>query len=349
MKERRFETIRAGSLIPILLVFVLAVWPRFAAAAGYDGSSGPYAVRISDAAEVHWTDRDRHLPLRVYYPETGGPWPVIAFSHGAGGSRLGYQVLGGFLAGHGYVLIHPTHPGSDTSMLDLTKPLTGPENMAVIAGMAANMDNLTSRPRDLSLVIDNLPGIAQTIPELADRMDRNQVGVAGHSFGAYTALAVAGAYRATFEKMFGLRVDDPRVSAVVAMSPPGGRGGDAALRHTFSTASGPVMTMTGSLDADVFGKHPAAWRLQAFSHMPPGDKYSLWIQGAHHFTFNDPPPPDSKVLSRDRRPDPEHERWVKTFTLAFFDAYLKKKPEAITFLKQGWTDLVRGGAKLESK
>ena len=53
------------------------------------------------------------------------PCPVIIFSHGLGGSRDGYEYLGRHWASHGYVSVHSTHIGSDTSALKGTlRPLT---------------------------------------------------------------------------------------------------------------------------------------------------------------------------------------------------------------------------------
>jgi predicted dienelactone hydrolase len=49
-------------------------------------------------------------------PATGpGPFPVIVFSHGLGGSREGYKYLGRHWASYGYVAVHVEHLGSDTA------------------------------------------------------------------------------------------------------------------------------------------------------------------------------------------------------------------------------------------
>ena len=61
--------------------------------------------------------------VRVHHPSVGdGPWPVVIFSHGLGGSREGYGFLGQRWAEHGYVSIHPDHPGSDTAAFLSTSP-----------------------------------------------------------------------------------------------------------------------------------------------------------------------------------------------------------------------------------
>ena len=77
---------------------------------------GPHEVAVLLAA---WQDsrRQRQVPVKIYYPADGaGPFPVIIFSHGLGGSREGYQYLGRHWASHGYVSVHLQHIGSDQAV-----------------------------------------------------------------------------------------------------------------------------------------------------------------------------------------------------------------------------------------
>ena len=54
--------------------------------------------------------------MRVYSPKAAtAACPVVIFSHGLAGSKEGYGFLGKRWAEHGYVAIHPDHPGSDTA------------------------------------------------------------------------------------------------------------------------------------------------------------------------------------------------------------------------------------------
>lgn len=68
---------------------------------------------------LDWVDQARHrpVPARIYYPQDGaGPFPVIIFSHGLGGSREGYEYLDRFWASPGYVSVHIQHSGSDPAV-----------------------------------------------------------------------------------------------------------------------------------------------------------------------------------------------------------------------------------------
>src|SRR5207247_7098083 len=89
---------------------------------------------------------------------------------GAGGSPLNHRDLAMVLASHGYVVAAPMHPrgkGNDIS------------GVGVWVG----------RPRQVSRLIDAVLEDA----ELGTHIQRERIGVVGHSNGGDTALAVAGA------------------------------------------------------------------------------------------------------------------------------------------------------------
>src|ERR1700722_1072373 len=82
----------------------------------YKEDHGPFAVQT---VRYDWHDskRDRDIPVKIYFPKTGeGPFPVIIFSHGLGGSREGYAYLGNHWASHGYISVHVQHLGSDSAV-----------------------------------------------------------------------------------------------------------------------------------------------------------------------------------------------------------------------------------------
>src|SRR5438094_652536 len=65
----------------------------------------------------HDKERDRDVPVKIYYPEkSDAPAPAIIFSHGLGGSRDGYEYLGQHWAGCGFVSVHLQHLGSDDAV-----------------------------------------------------------------------------------------------------------------------------------------------------------------------------------------------------------------------------------------
>ena len=164
---------------------------------------GPYAVETSSLQVVDRT-RQRTLPTDVYLPSEKLDAPLIIISHGLGGDRKGFVQLSQHLASHGYVVAALDHPGSNTNqLLSLFKGTTGE---------IAEPTEFTDRPADVSFLIDELlridsaggrftneRSLLDTLQSGSDsatlprRIDPDKIGIIGHSFGGYTALALAGA------------------------------------------------------------------------------------------------------------------------------------------------------------
>src|SRR5437763_2839222 len=68
-----------------------------------------YPVGSIPNAIVHDAQRNKDLVMTIEYPTRGGPYPVIIFSHGFGSSNTGYTPLTEYWAGHGYIVIKPSH------------------------------------------------------------------------------------------------------------------------------------------------------------------------------------------------------------------------------------------------
>ncbi len=92
------------------LLFSLAAWCQ------ETPSAGPYHVLTVDRLVLQDAARNKEIPLRVYYPDGPGPFPVIIFSHGALASKDCYSELGKYWASFGYVSIHPSHNDSVADM-----------------------------------------------------------------------------------------------------------------------------------------------------------------------------------------------------------------------------------------
>ncbi|MBW2623771.1 MAG: acetylxylan esterase [Deltaproteobacteria bacterium] len=306
----------------------------------YDGNDGPYAVKFIKEINIQDAGRNRTIPLKIYFPKSSGTFPVILYSHGLGGSKEGKRYLGLYWASHGYIGIFMTHLGSDTSLIDRDKPLE--ESTRVLRQSVRNPKNLVNRPKDVTTVINSLSKIADLAPELRGKMDPERIGVAGHSFGAFTVMVSAGAWAETAKQVFKAILKDERPRAYLAMSPQAVREG-LDPKVVFSGISRPMMTMTGTNDTDPIGRGMTGEaRLQPYRNMPPGDKYSLWIEGAFHWTFGDG--------RRELVPDPKHHQYIKIASLAFWDAYLKDSKEALNLLKSRIVDkMSEGRARLDFK
>ena len=329
MNDYKRINFKSKAVFFLCLFIVLLSWSRLNMAATgqskYDGSKGGIAFIDIDEIVVEDKSRDRKIPIRIYCPETGGPYPVIIYSHGLGGSKRGKVYWSEFLAGHGYVIINLTHYGSDSSLLD---PGASPaENIKNLKESLRGGESLKNRPLDVTAVINELDWISKQSDRLKGKFNASRIGVAGHSFGAYTVVITAGAFAKAAVQLYGKPLRDDRPIAFLAMSPSAPRPRRDPV-EVFKGLDRPMMTMTGSNDLNPInpGKK-AESRLVPYKSMPPGDKYSLWIEGAHHWTFGDG--------RKNKKPDPEHHKYIKILSLAFWDTYLKGSKEAKVFLKSG--------------
>jgi predicted dienelactone hydrolase len=311
-----------------LALFLPFIQPAISIAAEQvklDGADGTYQYEIIDDITLTDQIRNRQIPLRIYYPKASGLIsPVILVSHGIGGSKTTGNWVGKFLAGYGYICVFMTHYGSDTSLLDLSAGW--PENIKRLQESLKDPLNTINRPQDITKIIDWLEKTGSDHPILKGRMDLKNMGLTGHSFGAFTTLAVAGGYAEASRKQYGRTYSDPRPKAFLAMSPPGTLPGTDP-KPVFAEINRPTMIMTGSNDLDPIVQPPrtAESRLDAYKYMPPGDKYALWIEGAYHHTFGDGRP--------GQEIDPLARKITRIALLAFFDAYLKNSEAAKAFLK----------------
>lgn len=258
------------------------------------------------------------LPVRVHYPvDAAGPLPVVVFSHGLGGSRLGYGYLGKHWAEHGYVSIHPSHRENlPFGVAEVERP-----TVATLRAMKDAIDdprNWEARPRDVAAILDSLSNLQ--IPALEGKLDPSRVAVAGHSYGAYTALLCAGARI----RLHGAPRDfrEPRAKAFIALSPPGNgsRGLDAS---SWAAIAPPVLCVSGTLDAGFQGQ-PPGWREESFRAMQPPEKTLVVVEGAEHFTFSGGRPR--------RAADPRHLHDIEAATLWFLDRHLKDAVEPLPAL-----------------
>ena len=302
----------------LTIPLVLFTSPALPAEGGYD----PLALSSLTTPEtldftVNDTEREREIPLRVYFPGARTPAPVVLFSHGLGGSREGNPFMGRHWAGRGYVVVFVQHPGSDTSVWQNTP---ASERMAALK-RAASLQNFLLRVQDIASVLDQLGGWSQTDGHaLAGRMDLTRVGMSGHSFGAVTTQAVSG------QSMLGRAVyADSRIQAAIAFSPSSPRLGSA--KRAFGDVHIPWMLMTGTQDLAAIGQADLESRLAVYPALPPGGKYELVLDRAEHSAFTD------RALPGDtEQRNPNHHRAILALSTAFWDAWLRQDGKARAWL-----------------
>lgn len=197
-------------------------------------------------------------------PACAEPRPLLAFSHGSGGIRWQSPFLTEGLASHGYVVVAPDHPGN--TFFD-----EAPDFEALVV----------RRPIDLRDAVDALLAAAAepSSPYMGCVDPAAGYAVAGHSFGGYTALALAGATVNAPADGSPLSFGDDRVWAALALAPWDGAG---AITDGTAEITVPTMILTGARDETT----PLALVEGLWEPLAAEPRYLGVFPDAGHFSFS---------------------------------------------------------------
>lgn len=198
-----------------------------------------------------------------------GPYPLVVYSHGSGGLRYIASDYAEAIASNGYIVAAPDHTGNTA-----TERITETEaDFEVIA---------LNRPQDVAAVIDEM-----TNPDNVDtagfvnNLDPERIAVTGHSFGGFTAYAMASGYTndlGTFEA-------DPRVDAIIPLAPATGDGSGRLLSDDrLAAITIPSLVMVGTNDQTTPAT-PNVDRPWKLSNSRP--HYRIDLTDAQHESFTD--------------------------------------------------------------
>lgn len=129
--------------------------------------------------------RNRELYVEIFQPAElkGENIPVVIFSHGLSSRPEDFSRWATHLASYGYVVVLPQHPGSDIQQTE--------DFLAGLSRQIFRLNEFIDRPLDITFVLNELTRLNNQ--QFGGKLNLESVGVGGHSFGGYTALAVAGA------------------------------------------------------------------------------------------------------------------------------------------------------------
>jgi predicted dienelactone hydrolase len=281
------------------------------------GNGWPIAVSMyypSTPEAVSGVSRDTSLFAKPTYRDVDlapGRFPLVLFSPGSGAAPFDYTFFAAQLASHGFIVASLYHYGDQGSELDA----------------AAN------RPRDLSVVIDQLLGSdSESIHFFVGAVDATRIGAAGHSAGGYTAMALA---MCPFELG---NFTDPRVTAVFAIDPGALTFLSFESPSSFSAITTPMILVGGTL----------SWLAQAqpvvYGALEPGPVVMDFanLTDAIHTTFDDncEIPDAIAIATGGLFPECEpgvlpwrYARYITDYlALNFFDATLNGNAEALARL-----------------
>ena len=318
---------------------------------------GVRAIRAFDAA------RDRLFPCEVWYPAATqhagqdiatatqdfytvppgdatrsqtavrdaagqpGNFPLVVYSHPSGGNRRSATFLCTHLSSHGYVIAALDH--SEVVAAELARRVDETEEQRAARQEAW----IANRVPDIRFLLDHLLNGAAWNSEA--KLDGGRIGIVGHSFGGWTALAAIEVER--------------RISAVVALAPGGSsqpKPGMLKVKLDFAwTRNVPTLYLVAENDTslplagmrELFDRTPATKRmfiLRRADHMHFMDEVEELHESVRGMQF----PGELAWLPKEMRPmaelcsGAEAHLFVRGLTLCQMDASLKRLEEAQRFL-----------------
>jgi predicted dienelactone hydrolase len=257
-----------------------------------------------------------------------GTYPLIVFSHPSGGGRRTATFLCTHLSSHGYVVAGLDH--SETVAVELARKDDETAEQKTARWRAV----IAARVPDIRFLLDHLLSGAAWDSDI--HLDPTQIGIVGHSFGGWTALAVNEA--------------ESRIRAVVALAPAGAsqpKPGILPATLTFIWGRDvPTLYLVAESDASL----PLAGMYEIYERTP-GTKRMVILRRADHLHFMDHVEelheaartmpawtPELAWLSKEMRPIAElcsgeqAHVFGRGLTLCHMDAVLRRQTEAQRFL-----------------
>jgi predicted dienelactone hydrolase len=300
-------------------LFPIEIW--YPAAAHHAGQDLAAEAQDSFPVPLGSSPR-RQMAVRDAAPEPGN-YPLILFSHHAGGHRRASTFLCSHLSSHGYVVAALDHS-------EVLAPELGRQAEETEERKRARVDAvMTSRVADLLLLLDHALNGGSPVP-----IDTGRIGAIGHSLGGWAALALPDL--------------EPRVHAIVALAPAGAsnpRPGILPAKLDFRWGRD-VPTLLLAAENDVC--LPLSGMYEIFERTPATKKMAI-LHRADHMHFADNVEEIHEIMRHAEAPaefawlkemkpiselcsGEEAYRFIRGLTLCHMDLYLRQLENARQFL-----------------
>jgi len=184
-----------------------------------------------------------------------GVFPLLLFSHGNGGTRIQGIFWCEHMASHGYIVMSPDHTGNCA--------MTAIDGNPIPYNNEGREQSGKDRPVDISFLIDAMTRMSKGADSrFVGKVDLAHIGVAGHSYGGFTATLVADT--------------DPRVTAIAPMA------GVGRSRVKYDC---PALILLATEDATI--KIEGNDRVRAYYEESKGPRYSVEFRNGGHFSFTE--------------------------------------------------------------
>ncbi|GAX37188.1 alpha/beta hydrolase [Nodularia sp. NIES-3585] len=244
--------------------------------------------------------RNRSIPVDIYWSQSQAPAPLVVISHGFGANRRFFSYLARHLASHGITVAAIEHPGSNSVAINNA---SNQMNLAQLLPASEFIE----RPKDVSFLLNELEKLNTQSGQLQGKLNTEQVNVIGHSLGGYTALALVGGEvdlkelrefcktslsfgespgdwlqcAAASLKENQPSLQDQRVKSAIALNPLVGK---LFGTNGLTKITKPVLILAGTEDALT---PPLTHQIRPFNQLR-GSKYLLTAIGATHLSITDP-------------------------------------------------------------
>ena len=309
--------------------------------------------------------REREFYVVVYQPKQWrkGKTPVVIFSHGLSAKPANYAKKAKHLASYGFFVVMPQHPGSDDIYSNEFREGYYPD--------ISDINEFINRPLDITYTLDELE--RRNEKEFQGRLDLENIGIYGHSYGGYTALAIAGATPAPnfpqLERDCGVEIGtldtalllecralklepksydfrDERVQAVIASNPVNasifGEKGMSKIKIPIGMGAGSYDPATPFIFEQV----------RSFPWLTAPKRYLVLEEGQTHVDISELDGGAAKLLKMIpdvHLPSPELlTEYSKAMILAFYEVYIAKNSDYLPYLNPAYAAYLSEGEEFKA-